>query len=398
MSKIKLLEIYPIDPCLEKVGGIETFIRDFIENIPENFELEIVGIIKKDSNLKLREWQNINVKGKNISFFPVIYVNNPNVRTLIPLIFKFTFALFLCKNKIEFKSRIIIFHRLEPAIILNKVKEKKVLFIHGDIRNFKNKYCESRWSKIANLYYFLERFFINSMSKIFVVSKKGCEYYKIKYPNHASRIKFFPTWYNANIFYRADNINRKEILSRYKILDSKPIILYVGRLELAKDPILLIDSFFIINKRYPGSQLVIIGDGSLKPKIIKKVTLLSLKENVFFLGNLTHGEVAKIMNISDLLLLTSRFEGMPRVVLESLACGLPVVATNVGENYLMIKDGVSGKLVSSWDPEKIAESAIEVISNNYSHNKCIETVSIYTGRKVILDFFKQIELLANESI
>ena len=101
-------------------------------------------------------------------------------------------------------------------------------------------------------------------------------------------------------------------------------------------------------------------------------------------------QIAEIMNISDVLFSTSIFEGMSIVILESLACGLPVVATNVGENYLVVKNGKSGKLVSSWNPEEIAEAVIELISNPPSPHSCIEVVSEYTKQKVLLHLFKEI--------
>jgi glycosyltransferase involved in cell wall biosynthesis len=398
MNKVKLLVVYPIDPFGEKYGGIETVIRSSMRESPENFEVELVGVIKRDSVLRLCEWQGISFEGKKIRFFPVLSVENLNACSLIPLTLKFTLALFFYKHKINFRDRIIVFHRLEPAYVLSNIKEKKILFIHGDTRNFSNRYCESKWKKVRSLYYFLEQFFIKQMGKVFVVSQKGCEYYRNKYPRYASCFKFLPTWYDPAIFHKVDSIKREEILSKYKILDKRPIILFVGRLELPKDPLLLINSFFLISKRYPNSQLIIIGEGTLRQEIIEKVNSLLLGENVIFLGKMSQTEIAEIMKISDLFLLTSRFEGMPLVFLESLACGLPVVATNVGENYLVIKDGISGKLVSSFNPEEVAEAAIEVISNPPSPHSCMEVVSEYAKQKIFSHLLKEIEGVISEPV
>jgi glycosyltransferase involved in cell wall biosynthesis len=393
MNKVKLLVVYPIDPSGEKVGGIETAIRTYIKGSPENFVIDLVGVTKNNSELRVCEWQDIIFEGRKIRFFPLIKVKDPNDRTLIPLTLKFVVSLFFYKNRINFRERIIVFHRLEPMYVLSNVKGIKILFIHGDIRYFGNRYCESKWRRIRYLYYFFEHIFIKKIKKIFVVSQKGCEYYKSKYPEYSFRFKFLPTWYNPVIFHKVNNIRRKEILSKYKILDDRPIILFVGRLEQAKNPLLLIDSFSLIVRAYPDSQLVIIGEGSLKEKIIKKIYSLSLEKKVFFLNRLSQTEIARIMNISDLLLSTSRFEGMPRVVLESLACGLPVVATNVGENYLVVKDWVSGKLISSFDPKEFAEAVVALISNLPSPRTCMKVVKKYKEQKVLYYLFKEIEVL-----
>ncbi|GAG56930.1 unnamed protein product [marine sediment metagenome] len=338
MNILKLLIVYPIDPYGEKYGGIETNIKSFIKDSPKSFEFELIGIKKKGSRLKLLKWQNIIFEGKKIRFIPILNVKDPNTRTLIPLTLKFVINLFLHKGKIDFRNRIIIFHRVEPAYALYSLKEKKILFIHGDIRNFINIYCESRWRRIRSLYYFLDRFVIKNMIRIFIVSQKGLEYYRHKFPKYTSRFKFLPTWYDPLIFHKFNNLDRAKILSKYKILDKRPIILFVGRLELAKDPILLIDSFYLLTKKFPNSQLIIIGDGTLRQKILKKANFLFGNGNVIFLSKRTQTEIAEIMNVSDLLLLTSRFEGMPSVVLESLACGLPVVSTNTGDSSLVIKN------------------------------------------------------------
>jgi len=396
MNKIRLLIIYPVDPFGEKIGGIETCIRDYIKESPKNFEIEIVGIMKRNSSLILGEWQDIVFEGKKIKFFPILSVGNLNIQTLIPLTLKFVIALFLSKRRIDFSNRVVIFHRLEPIYVLSNIKEKKILFVHGDIRNFSNKYSESRWKRIRGLYYLLEIFFIRKMQKVFVVSQKGCEYYRNRYLEHSSCFKFLPTWYDPAIFYKFHNIKKDEILSKYNIVNKKPIFLFVGRLDLPKDPILLLDSFYVIKKIYKNSQLLIIGNGILRSKIIERINLLSIGHDVVLLGELSHDKVAEIMNISDVLLSTSRFEGMSRVILESLACGLPVVATDVGESYLVVKNRKSGRLVSSWVPEEIAESAIDVISNPPSPKSCMSIVKKYTEKRVISQFFKEIEELIVE--
>lgn len=383
MAKTKLLIVYPIDNICQKFGGIETCDKDLVRYAPPDFEIEIVGVSVKKQRLKIGKWHNIIFQDRNIKFFPVLEIEDPNARNLIPLTLRFVLALLRWRHRINFKKRFIIFHRLEPSYVLRDIKEKKVLFVHGNIRHLESKYCYNKWKKIKSLYYFTEPFFIKQMKKIFVVSQGGCEYYKKKYSEYSSRFQFLPTWYNSHIFYRMENIDKKMVLRNYKIPDKKIIILAVGRLVLAKDPILMINSFFFINIRYPNSHLIIVGEGQLKRKIIKQINDLNLTRKVSLLGQKSANEIAQLMNISDLFLLTSAFEGMPRVVLEALACGLPVVTTDVGEVGLVVKDKISGKIVNSRSPENIAKASIDVIQNPSSINSYQSIISEYSYEKVI---------------
>lgn len=398
MDKIKPLIIYPIDNICQKFGGIESIIQDLVRYAPPNFDIEIVGVSIKKQGLKIGKWHNIIFQDRNIKFFPVLEIEDPNARNLMPLILRFVLALLRWRHRIDFKERLIIFHRLEPSYILRDIKEKKVLFVHGNIRDFGNKYCKSKWKKIKSLYYFIEPFFITQMKKIFVVSQTGCKYYKKRYSEYLTRFQFLPTWYDSHVFYRVENIDKKSLLCIYKIPDKKKLILAVSRLDREKDPILLVKSFFFINNRYPNSHLIIVGEGQLKRKIIKQINDLNLTEKVTLLGQKSAKEIAQLMNISNLLILTSAFEGMPCVVQESLACGLPVVSTDIGEVRLVVKIGMSGKIVNMHNPMDIADAAIEVISNRPSPFLCKSAVENYSHEKILGLLYEELKKLANEAI
>lgn len=398
MSKIKLLTIYPIDNVKQKLGGIEIIIRESIRYAPSDFEIEMVGISTRNGGLKVGEWHNIIFEGRRIKFLPILEVKDPNVRTRIPLTLRFTLSLLRWRHRIDFKRRLLVFHGLEPAYALRDVKEKKILFNHGDIRYFENKYCESRWRKFKKLYYFMEPFFIKQMKKIFVVSQAGCAYYKERYPGCSSHFQFLPVWYDPEIFYRRENVDRQKVLQLYGLPDKKPFILFVGRLELAKDPLLLVNSFSFINKRYPNSLLIVVGEGQLKREMIQRINDLNLRGEVIFLGQKLPAEITQLLNISDLMLLTSAFEGMSKVVLEALACGLPVVATDVGENHLVIKDGISGKLVFSRNPQDIARAAIEIISSSLDASLCQKIVASYSRQRILPNLYSEFRKAQNEGI
>lgn len=394
---LKILILYPIDPFGIKIGGIESVIRDMISYLIKgiNAEVEVVGI-SLHKKLKIGQWHQVNFEGRSIKFFPVLEVSDPNRKTFVPLTLKYALSLLRWKNKINFSDRLLIFHRIEPAFVLYNIKAKKILFVHGDIRYFNNKFSDSKWRYFPWLYFLVEKLFIKQMALIFVATRAGCEYYKNIYTQYASRFHFFPIYYDSEKFFRMSNVNRNEILGLFDIPLNKKVILYVGRLEPPKNPLLLVETFALINRQFPETVLVIIGEGSMKKKMVKRIKNLGLSQNVVFLGKKTQTDIAKIMNVSDVLLLTSAFEGMPRVVLEALACGLPVVSPDTGEVKLVIKDGLSGKVVASSNPKDIADAVITVLKNPPSPELVLNECISYDKEFVIKKLINHLEKVWNE--
>jgi len=80
-----------------------------------------------------------------------------------------------------------------------------------------------------------------------------------------------------------------------------------------------------------------------------------------------------LLNCADVFALVSSHEGLPLAVLEALSCGVPVVATPVGDIPLLVRDGVTGRLVSDPDPKRIATLMTEVMDNRSKYsNSCRE--------------------------
>ncbi|MDD4869226.1 MAG: glycosyltransferase [Kiritimatiellae bacterium] len=139
--------------------------------------------------------------------------------------------------------------------------------------------------------------------------------------------------------------------SAFSIQHSK-IILFVSNLVPVKGPDIMLKIWATLVTRSRKSevsnqnlQLMIIGDGNLRKKLEKQVIELGVSNSVIFLGNRPHEEVALWMNAVDCLCLPSRTEGMPNVVIEALASGLPVVATDVGGVSELLKNEPGARIV-----------------------------------------------------
>jgi glycosyltransferase involved in cell wall biosynthesis len=125
-------------------------------------------------------------------------------------------------------------------------------------------------------------------------------------------------------------------------------------LEEVKDYPTLLQAFSQVAVEHPEAQLVIVGQGTLEAELKQMAGRLGLGDRVRFLGLRT--DVASLMNAADAFVMSSAWEGMPMVVLEAQASGLPVVATHVGGIPEVVVPGKTGYLVPPRDPDALADA------------------------------------------
>jgi glycosyltransferase involved in cell wall biosynthesis len=207
------------------------------------------------------------------------------------------------------------------------------------------------------------------MDRIFVVNRDGVDFYRRRHPSVAGRTSFLPTVVDPTRFAPlADGARaeaRRRLLDRIGLVGDEPgpLVLFVGRLELQKDPMLLIRSIAAVQPKQPGVRLLVVGEGTLRGEAEQLATELGVAHRVHWMGFQAHEALPELMNAVDLLLLPSRFEGMPITVLEALACGLPVVASAVGEVPSLVRHERNGWLVHDREPASFAEAIAWVVGS-----------------------------------
>lgn len=138
-------------------------------------------------------------------------------------------------------------------------------------------------------------------------------------------------------------------------------IICVSRVTPRKGIRFLIQAFKILSGRYDNARLIIVGDGNEKQSLEDLVQGLDLREKVEFAGVIAHENVFEYYRRANIFVLPSLNEGMSNVMLEALACGLPVVATNTGGTKELLTDGVNGLVVKMKDPDDLAEKIEKII-------------------------------------
>lgn len=155
-------------------------------------------------------------------------------------------------------------------------------------------------------------------------------------------------------------------------------LIAVGNLRWQKDYLTMVRAFKIVSEKFPDYSLEIYGTGPDKVAIENELKLLGLQGRVHLRGAAAQKEISEQLQNSQVYLISSQSEGFPKALVEAMASGLPVVATDVGDCKEVARG--CGLIVPSGSPEKFAE-ALEKILENDDMRSGFRKASIERARK-----------------
>ena len=122
-----------------------------------------------------------------------------------------------------------------------------------------------------------------------------------------------------------------------------------------------------------------------------------LEDRVTFLGMRRREEVRQFVGIADTFVLSSAYEGMPIAVLEALGCGVPVVATRVGEIDLIVEPGTNGYIVEPGDPAELATAILNCLARCWEMRgpACVDSVQRFTPDRVLSALYETYRMEAS---
>jgi len=161
--------------------------------------------------------------------------------------------------------------------------------------------------------------------------------------------------------------------------DKKPLVAMIGCFKVQKDPLDFVKVAKIVSNEISGVQFIMVGDGVLRGDIEKLIEKLNMKNKIFLLG--WRRDIQEIMSSIDVLVLTSLWEGLPRIFPQAMASGIPVVATEVDGAPEAIQCGINGFLLPPKDIKGIAEKIVYLIKHP---EKASEMGA--KGRKLVEEF------------
>jgi glycosyltransferase involved in cell wall biosynthesis len=175
-------------------------------------------------------------------------------------------------------------------------------------------------------------------------------------------------------------------------LDRKQIT-FVGSLFREKGCLELLSAFGKLDPIARKLSLVFVGEGGMLAALKSEAERLGILSHVLFAGRVLHGDLGPWFAASDITCLPSYMEGVPNVIMESMSCGVPVVASNVG-GIPEVLDPVAGVMVEPRDAEGLAVALNDALNRSWDAAAIRAHVSQYTWN----DTVEQIEAIMHEAI
>ncbi len=209
-----------------------------------------------------------------------------------------------------------------------------------------------------------------------------------EYGVEESRISVVPNGIDTSKFYRMD---RSEALEKCHLDGNKRYILTVSRLSSEKGIEFLLRAFK--NTKCSEIELIIIGDGPLKADLVATCVELGIDDRVHFLGTIGHADIRAWYNAVDVFCLPSLWEGCPNVIIEALACGIPVVASQVGGIPDLVPGNDYGILVPPGDANILAGALTNAFDGYWDRKKISEYGSANSWKDVadrVIDIYERV--------
>lgn len=273
--------------------------------------------------------------------------------------------------KIRNKVDIFIFYMGEglflPILTLKILRKKVVLFLASSFPNI----LTNRGNK---------NFFSESLRTFELLNYSLCDNMIVYSSN------LIPEWklekYRSKIFIAHEHFLDLDTFNiRNKYYDRIYSVGYIGRLSEEKGVLNLVRSIPFLLERNPNLSFFIAGSGELKHEIEDYLESKGLMSNVIFRDWVPHDELPNYLNNLKLLVLPSYTEGLPNIMLESMACGTPVLVTAVGAIPDVILDCETGFILENNSPECIGKT-IEKALNYVETDKVI----INARNKLVTNF------------
>lgn len=160
-----------------------------------------------------------------------------------------------------------------------------------------------------------------------------------------------------------------KVRREFQIKDGEHLIGIIGRLQPQKDHVNFLKAAARLKSMMPDVRFLIVGDGELRDDILRLISELRLEDNVIVAG--PRSDIPAVLKALNLLVISSQWEGLPVVLLESWAARIPVVATAVG-GIPLAADGGEAYLVPANDPIALATACFDILNDKERRDRMID--------------------------
>lgn len=362
------------------IYGAEKHLLDLLPELKKfDIQCDLLFICPKKSVLSLREYCNqLNEKGIKATLLPT--TSKISLLLTLPTIFRY-----LRSNNIH----IIHSHLFSAdiiAVLIKKIYFKKLIILstkHGYEEKYLVQYGLGNQKIKYNFYYFITRAIIKRTDYNLAVSRSLSEiYYSLKLSENKMK-------------YVLHGINREPLTEIQKQRKGNPKIMIVGRLAQIKGHSYLFQALPEIIKKFPGLKLFVLGEGSLKEKLIKQAESLNILDHIEFVG------FAKPQTYTpecQLIIAPSLYESFGLVYIESFALKIPVIAFDAETANQIIEDNKTGILVHKLNTKALSEKIIYLLGNpderkrivENAHSKYLEYYTVERMAKETAEWYRSV--------
>lgn len=333
------------------IGGQLSFTKQIIQVYGN--EVYLVGVTDKD-DIKIGEWTKIIIDNIEYDFFPFRKLPKSTEKPLIPARISDYIAIRKYKKEILSKNKNALTQAPELLLAMKDWEFDSLCYEFPGVEN-PLEMPRFKWGKILAKQYEKKLFNVLSTKVDLILASAGEEAINnlIKRSNGLltkEKVFQFPTRVDTN-FFKPININKKD----YGLDENIKILVTCGRINQVKGWELIIDSFNELIKNDSTYRLFFIGDGEDRKKLEEKINNYSINPYVKIIGFQSAHEVLKWTNLADIILVGSFKEGWSISMLEALACGKPIISTNVSGAKEMIINRENGFIVKDRNPNTFAK-------------------------------------------
>lgn len=371
------------------LGGRDRYIKSLIMYFDDH-EITVFGT-GQDGKVMIGQRYEKELNGKKYYFVPI---STDKIRPL---------CVFYALNELKWIRRLgeydcIYAQRIEYTLplLFSRHNRKVIQMIHGSSR-----YSEMGFGKkIATIYPIFERMAIKTAEMTLIILNReefGVPYYKKKYKKYRDKIYYGRNPINTKIYYKKDKNDCREEMG---FCNEDKIVMFTGRVvHNPKRVMLYPDICNSLIKRGYKYIFVIIGDGNDRKLLERKIKELNLTEYFRLTGYVDDYNVIKnYLNCADITINISMFEGTCTSVLESLACGVPVISTDVGDIHECLTNSENGIIIRNDNDAQIINDAVEAIIDISTNSiKMNQNYMKYDGFKVANELKILMKRIKNKS-
>jgi glycosyltransferase involved in cell wall biosynthesis len=357
------------------IGGIATCLRGVLEYAPPDVTLAFVGVDDSGTtDTPLGRWQRIGPDGRDVWFLPVARIDSTVPKGRVPLSARLVAGLVRYRARIP-RARSVQAHRVDVGVFTRLLFRGPLVYcIHTQRGGLLGPTSDSFWRFTGSLHERLDRTIARRAERVIVFNPSYAEVVRRWNPRTVSA----PTWFDPAI-----TVGPAPDADPYAVI-------WVGRLEEPKDPMLAVRAFATLVRNEPDEPwtLELVGSGTLRPALESLVATLppDVARRIALRGRLAAPDVAQARSRSGVFLMTSHagYEGFPRVLVEAMAAGLPAVVTDGADTGGLVTSGVSG-FVCGRDPAELADALRA--ARTLDRAKVVDAVSALSAPQVVRDVF-----------